>query len=171
MHKFLRSLLWVPLVLVALVAPGYCLGEQNSSALLLRVIGPDGNELNVTAEDWAKLPRATVKAMDHGGAEVSFEGVPARELLKLAGAPFGQELRGQRLSLYVLAEASDGYKAVYALPEFDPDFTDGLILIADRKNGAALPPKEEQLQMVVPWEKRQARWVRQLIVLRLGQAP
>ena len=75
------------------------------------------------------------------------------------------------MSLYVVAEGADGYKVVYALPEFDPDFTDGLILIADRKNGEALPPKEGPLRMVVPWEKRQARWVRQLTVLRVGQAP
>jgi hypothetical protein len=69
-----------------------------------------------------------------------------------------------------LAEGADGYKVVYALPEFDTDFTDGLILIADRKDGELLPPKEGPLRMVVPWEKRQARWIRQLTVLRLGQA-
>ena len=31
-----------------------------------------------------------------------------------------------------------GYKALYALAEFDADFTDGVILVADRKNGEAL---------------------------------
>jgi DMSO/TMAO reductase YedYZ molybdopterin-dependent catalytic subunit len=170
MHKLLRSFLWIALIILSLAASGYGQGQQDSSAALLRVVGPGGPELRVTAQDWAKLPRATVTAMDHGGAQVTFEGVPARELLKLAGAPFGHELRGQRLSLYVLAEASDGYKALYALAEFDADFTDGLILIADRKNGEALAPKEGPLQMVVPWEKRQARWVRQLTLLRVGQA-
>jgi DMSO/TMAO reductase YedYZ molybdopterin-dependent catalytic subunit len=168
MHK---SLLWLGLIVLGLAAPGYGQGQQDSSAALLRVVGPDGVELRVTAEDWAKLPRATIKAEDHGGVEVTFEGVPAREVLKLAGAPFGHELRGQRLSLYVVAEASDGYKVVYALPEFDTDFTDGVILVADRKNGKALAPKEGPLRMVVPWEKRQARWVRELTTLRLGQAP
>ena len=111
-----------------------------------------------------------MKAVDHGGAQVTFEGVPARALLKLAGAPSGHELRGPRLSLYVLAEAADGYKALYALAEFDTDFTDAVILVADRKNGEVLGPKEGPLRVVVPWEKRQARWVRELIVLRLGQA-
>lgn len=170
MHKFLRSFLWLGLMILGLAAPGHGQGQQDSSAALLRVVGPDGVELRVTAEDWAKLPRATVKAVDHGGAQVTFEGVPAREILKLAGAPFGHELRGQRLSLYVLAEGSDGYKALYALPEFDGGFTDGLILVADRKNGDALGPKEGPLRMVVPWEKRQARWVRELTTLRLEQA-
>jgi len=108
--------------------------------------------------------------VDHGGVEVTFDGVPAREILKLAGAPLGQ-LRGQRLTLYVLAEAADGYRAVYALPEFDPEFTDRVILIADRKNREALAANEGPLRIVVPWEKRPARWVRQLTRLRLGQAP
>ncbi len=139
--------------------------------MLLRLLGPNGGERSVTQEDWSKLPRTLVKAKDHGGDVVSFESVPARELLKLVAAPSGPELRGRQLTLYVVAEASDGYKVVYALPEFDPDFTDGVILIADRRNGEALPPEEGPLRMVVPWEKRQARWVRQLTGLRLGQAP
>lgn len=168
--RSLRSFLSLGLIIFGLASPGLGQGQGDNPALL-RVVGSDGAELRVTAEDWAKLPRATVKAEDHGGAQVTFEGVPAREVLKLSGAPFGHELRGQRLSLYVLAEALDGYKAVYALAEFDSAFTDGLILIADRKNGDVLAPKEGPLRMVVPWEKRQARWVRQLTVLRLGQAP
>jgi DMSO/TMAO reductase YedYZ molybdopterin-dependent catalytic subunit len=170
MRKPLHSFMWVGLIMVGLAVAVDGQGQQDGAGALLRVVGSDGAERSVTREDWAKLPRATVKAIDHGGAQITFEGVPARELLKLAGAPLGHELRGQQLALYVLAEAADGYKVAYALPEFDPDFTDGLILVADRKNGEALPAKEGPLRMVVPWEKRQARWVRQLTVLRLGQA-
>jgi DMSO/TMAO reductase YedYZ molybdopterin-dependent catalytic subunit len=171
MLKSCGSLLWLPLIAFGLATAGLGHAQQDRAAVLLRVVGGDGVELRVTAEEWTKLPRATTRAVDHGGAEVTFEGVPAREVLKLAGAPFGHALRGPRLSLYVLAEAPDGYKALYALAEFDADFTDGLILVADRKNGEALSSKDGPLQMVVPWEKRQARWVRQLAVLRLGQAP
>jgi len=145
--------------------------QQSSSATLLSVIGVDGTERKITAEDWAKLPRVTVRARDHSGAEAAFEGVAARDILRLAGAPLGQELRGPRLALYVVAEAADGYKVVYAVPEFDDGFTDGLILVADRKDGEALGPKEGPLRIVVPWEKRQARWIRQLTLLRIRQAP
>jgi len=170
MHKFFRSSLWIPLIAFVVVAPSNSQGEQNSSVPLLRLVGADGGERSVTQEDWAKLPRAVVKAVDHGGATATFEGVPARELLNLVSVPFGPDLRGQQLALYVVAEAADGYKVVYALPEFDPGFTDGVILIADRKDGEALPPKEGPVRVVVPWEKRQARWVRQLTGLRVGRA-
>ena len=170
MHKPLPLFLGIVVVISGLAAPAYGQGKQDRPAFLLKMTGTDGTQPAVTPEDWAKLPRATVKAVDHGGVEITFEGVPAREILKLAGAPFGHELRGQHLSLYVLAEGSDGYKAVYALPEFDPAFTAGLILVADRKNGEALSSKDGPLRIVAPWETRQARWVRQLVALRLGQA-
>jgi DMSO/TMAO reductase YedYZ molybdopterin-dependent catalytic subunit len=169
--NFLRSFLSTGLIILGLVIAGSGQGQQDGSAGVLRLVGLDGLPHQVTVEDWGKLPRAAVKAQDHGGAIVTFEGVPARELLKRVSAPFGHELRGQQLTLYVVAEGADGYKVVYALPEFDPGFIDGLILIADRKNGETLPPKEGPLRVVVPWEKRQARWTRQLTVLRLGQAP
>jgi len=153
------------------LAVGTGQAQQDRPAALLSVIGVDGAEHRITAEEWAKLPRVTVEARDHSGAEVAFDGVPARDVLKLVGAPLGQEMRGPRLALYVVAEAADGYKVVYAVPEFDGDFTDGLILVADRKDGEALSSKEGPLRIVVPWEKRQARWIRQVTVLRIRQAP
>ncbi|HTO44946.1 MAG TPA: molybdopterin-dependent oxidoreductase [Burkholderiales bacterium] len=169
MSDLIRCLLFLSLVIPGLPA-GAQRTSQDQSAPLLNVIGVDGTEHKLTAEEWAKLPRTTVKARDHSGAEASFEGVAARDVLRLAGAPFGQELRGPGLALYVVAEAADGYKVVYAVPEFDDGFTDGLILVADRRDGEALGVKEGPLRIVVPWEKRQGRWIRQLTVLRIRQA-
>lgn len=165
-----RRFVWLALLLGFVVSTSGQ-GQQSPSAAQLRLVGLDGTERVLTAKDWAQLPRTAVEAKDHGGVVVNFEGVPAREILKLVDAPLGPELRAAKLALYVVAEAADGYKVVYALPEFDAAFTDGLILIADRKNGQALPPQEGPLRVVVPWEKRPARWVRQLTALRLEQAP
>jgi hypothetical protein len=167
--NFLRSFLSIALIIFGIAVSGSSQGQQDRAAL--RLVGLDGVAHEVTPEEWGKLPRTTVKAKDHGGAIVAFEGVAARELLKLVAAPLGPELRGQQLTVYIVAEGADGYKVVYAPAEFDPDFTDALILIADRKDGELLPSQEGPLRMVVPWEKRQARWVRQLTVLRLGRAP
>ena len=171
MRIHVSSLLHVGLIALALSTAGALHAQQSTGAPSLRIIGAVGNEVSITADEWAKLPRASVKVVDHGGEQAMFEGVPARELLKLVGAPLGPDLRGPNLSAYVLAEASDGYQALYAITEFDAGFTDGLILVADRKNGEALGPKEGPLRMVVPWEKRQARWVRWLMLLRVRMAP
>ena len=115
----------------------------------------------LTAASLSKLPRVTVKAKDHSGKESTFEGVSLVEVLKLAGVQFGESLRGKRLQEFLVVEATDGYKAVFALPEIDPAFTDRVIIQADR-DGVRLTDKEGPWQVVVPGEKRQARWVRQV---------
>jgi DNA-directed RNA polymerase omega subunit len=66
------------------------------------------------------------------------------------------------MRLYALVKARDGYAAVFALPEFDAGFTDRVILLADRCQGQALDAVEGPLRLVVPGEKRRARWVRQV---------
>ena len=62
-------------------------------------------------------------------------------------------------------EPHTGYKAVFALPEIDPAFTDRVIILADRRDRMRLTDKEGPWQIVVPGEKRQARWVRQVVAL------
>jgi hypothetical protein len=141
------------------------------AAAELSVVGLDGIEIRITAGQWEALPREAIDLVDHSGSPAHFEGVPAREVLKLAGAPLGKELRGANLTVFVVAEAADGYRVVYSLAEFDGGFKETTILIADRKNGRALVAAEGPLRIVVPGEKRQGRWTRQLVVLRLGQAP
>jgi len=139
--------------------------------LSLRVVGLDGDAHQITAQTWAGLPRSSVQAVDHDGKAVTFDGVAAREVLKLANAPLGKELRGKSLAVYVLAEAADGYRAVYALAEFDAEFSDRIILIADRRNGQPLADKEGPLRVVVPGEKRQARWLRELVSISVRRVP
>jgi hypothetical protein len=86
-------------------------------------------------------------------------------LLCRADVPLGKQLRGPRLKLYVVVEAADGYRAVFALAEFDPDFTDRVILLADRRDDYPLSSKRGPFRIVVPGEKRHARWVREATAL------
>ena len=126
--------------------------------------------MELTASEIAKLPRRTVRAKGHDGKESAFEGVPLVEVLKSAGVKFGNDLRGPALATYLLVEASDGYRVVFALPELDPASTDRVVLLADRRDGVPLDGKEGPLRIVIPDEKRHSRWVRQVIALRLRRA-
>jgi hypothetical protein len=74
------------------------------------------------------------------------------------------------MKLYVLVKARDGYAAVFALPEFDAGFTDRVILLADRSQGQALGAVEGPFRLVVPGEKRRARWVRQVTDIEVMSA-
>ena len=140
------------------------------AAAELSVFRLDGTEIRINAEQWAALPRESLDVIDHGGSPAHFEGVPGREILKLAGAPLGKELRGGNLAVFVVAEAADGYRVVYSLAEFDSGFRDATILVADKKDGKALATEEGPLRIVVPGEKRQGRWTRQLTALKLGKS-
>jgi hypothetical protein len=90
---------------------------------VLRVEGLIERALSLSAEDLGRIPRQTVEAKDHDGKLARFEGVTLTEVLKAAGTPLGERLRGAQLSKCLLVEAADGYRAVFALPELDPAFT------------------------------------------------
>jgi len=136
--------------------------QTTQPAITLSISGEVEKPLKLSAADLAKLPQRTIHAKGHDGKEAEFTGVPLVEVLKLAGVKFGEDLRGKNLALYLVVEAADGYRAVYALPELDPLYTDKLILLATKREGKPLDDKEGPLRIVVPDEKRQARWVRQV---------
>jgi hypothetical protein len=143
---------------------------RGASTPLLEVSADAHTRLVVGAADLVALPRAKVSVSDEHGTRIVYEGVPALEILRRAGAPLGKELRGPNMTMCVVAGGSDGYQAVFALAEFDPAFTDQLILVADHRDGQPLNSREGPLRLIVPGDKRPARWVRALTILRLKDA-
>lgn len=87
--------------------------------------------ITFSADDVAKLPQHTIQVKEHD-KNITYTGVLIYDVLAQAGAPTGDKLRGKALSSYVLATAKDGYAVVYALAEFDPQFTDAQPLIATK---------------------------------------
>jgi DMSO/TMAO reductase YedYZ molybdopterin-dependent catalytic subunit len=124
-----------------------------------------------TLDDLAALPRREVRTRDRDGTEATFAGVVLVELLRLAGVPLGETLRGSNMALYLLVEAADGYRVVFALPGLDPAFTERVVLLADQRDGQPLAMAEGPLRPVVPDEKRQARWGRQVGSCTVRRAP
>jgi DMSO/TMAO reductase YedYZ molybdopterin-dependent catalytic subunit len=143
---------------LVLLAPLY---GQDADAKLT-IAGDVTNPLTLTKADLAKLPRTSVTVKGEGDEETTYEGVLLYEILKQAGAPVGKQLMGKALATYVLAEARDGYQVVYALPEFDPSFTDNKIIVADTVNGKPLFQYQGPFRLVVPAEKKGARSIRML---------
>jgi DMSO/TMAO reductase YedYZ molybdopterin-dependent catalytic subunit len=144
--------------------------SRGDSPVLLQVNGEVAHPLALSAKELASLPRQRVRAKRHDGVVSEYEGVALVEILAKAGVPVGKDLRGPALATYLVVLASDDYRAVFALAELDPAFTDRVILLADRRDGQPLSTREGPLQVVVPGEKKHARWVRQVIKLRIGRA-
>jgi DMSO/TMAO reductase YedYZ molybdopterin-dependent catalytic subunit len=136
----------------------------------LRVMGKVDRPLIMREVDLQALPHKHLAVTDDKGAGVTYDGVSVVELLRRAGVPLGKQLKGVRMKLYVIVDASDGYHVVFALPEFDPAFTDRIVILADRRDGHALAPPEGPFRLVVAGEKRHARWVREVTALEVEEA-
>jgi hypothetical protein len=154
------------LLVVVLVCPAIALAQPASrSEPVLRVSGATGRNLVFKEPELAQFPRVSAKVVDEKGRHAVYEGVPVAEILGRVGAPLGRDLRGKGMDLYLLVTASDGYRVVFALPELDSGFTDRLVLLADHRDGKSLSPAEGPFRIVVPGEKRHARWIRNVIEL------
>jgi len=120
------------------------------------------------------LTRADIEALPHvkvtaplSNAPATFDAVALSLILEKAGIGLGDTLKGKRLASCLLVEAADGYRAVIALPEIDPAFSDKQIVLAYLKDGKPLDEKEGPYRIVIPGEKRMARWVRQVTTLKI----
>jgi DMSO/TMAO reductase YedYZ molybdopterin-dependent catalytic subunit len=139
---------WLVLGLLA----GGLLSAQEAPPVV-KVTGAVKQVLSLSAEDLAKMPRATARTTNNG-IETVYEGVPLHEILKKAGVPLGSELRG---------------KVVFSLGELDPSFIDNEILLADTANGKPLFGAQGRFRLVVPKDKPGARSVRMLTGLEVVQ--
>ena len=140
---------------------------QQPAAISLQ--GLEGKPVSLTAGDLAKFPQHTLKASEHG-SPATFDGVLLNDVLTLVNAPTGEKLRGKALTQYLLVEAADGYRVVFALPELDPAFASQPVYLVTKRDGKPLSEKEGPFRIVAPAEKRPARWVRQVTALKIKQA-
>ena len=134
----------------------------------VRVTGAVKQALTLSADDLAKMPRATLR-IGGAGMETVYEGVWLHEVLKRAGVPQGDALRGKTLAGYVLAEVQDGYQVLFSLAELDPSFIDNEILLADTVDGKPMSGDQGRFRLVVPKDKPGARSVRMLTTLEVVQ--
>jgi len=142
-----------------------------ASDVLLTVGGKVDHPLSLTRADLDKFTRQAVKAKSSNGKEHKYEGVAVGDILQKAGVEFGEALHQDAAATYLLAEATDGYQVVFALPEFDSPSIDRLILIADRQDGNPIAAASGPLQLIAPGDKGHGRWVRQIKSLTLVRAP
>lgn len=167
----MKSLILLTFFLVSLTFSSLAQEKTNAAPktdeTLLRVETQDGKYYELRTADFAKLPRREVKSKTHEGAETSFSGVDLREVLKLAGVKFGEEGKKTTLISYLIVEAADNYRVVFAMSELEPNFTDKTILLADLRDGKTLSKDEGKLRLVVPDEKKLARAVRQVVRLKV----
>lgn len=147
-----------------------CISTAQQPAKL--TISGDGIQpLEFTKADLTKMPRLSLDVSDpHSGENRHYEGVRLSDLLAKAAVPLGDKLKGKALATYVLAQATDGYAVVFSLAELDPAVNDNRIIVADTMDGKQLDQQQGPFRVVVPGEKRPARWIRMVILLKVLNA-
>jgi hypothetical protein len=137
----------------------------------LELNGPGGQHVTISAADLQSLPRKTLQVHNaHSGAMETYQGVELSLLLARLDAPLGQNLRGKALAMYVVAEGTDKYRALYSLAEVDPAFHNGTVIVADREGGQPIV-KDGPFKLVNTEDQRLARWVRNLVSIQLSSVP
>ena len=130
----------------------------------LSVGGDVPTPLTLSPDDLAAMPRQSLHVKDHDGSDATYAGIALRDVLLKAGVPLGQHrLRGPWLGKAVLVTGADGYRVAFGLAEFDAEYAERNILLADRRNDEPLNAKTGPLRLVVPQEGMQGRWARLVV--------
>ena len=123
--------------------------------------------LTLSLKELSAMETSETKGKDKDGKEHTFKGILLWKVLSSAGVTLGKDLRGENLAKYVLVKASDGYQVIFSLPEIDPEFSDKTILLAYQVDGKPLAANEGPFRLVVPEDKKHARWIRQLSSIQI----
>jgi molybdate transport system substrate-binding protein len=137
----------------------------------LSVDGQVLNPLSLTADSVkANYTPQTIDVTYISGTDTvkaSFTGVKLWDILGAAQPNFNTDVKNDKLGMYIVATGSDGYQAIIAWGEIDPDFGSQNILVAYEQDGKAL----DGLRLIVPGDSHGGRYVSGLVNLSLRDAP
>lgn len=134
----------------------------NAVAQSINVTGQGITPITFTKGMIADMKQVVVMAKAHDGAVHRYSGVSIADLLTKAGVLLGDSAKRKTVTSYIIVTAADNYKAIYAMTEIDPLFASRTIILASREDKKPLKGEDSPFQMVVPGEKKHARWVRQV---------
>ncbi|MEO8607397.1 MAG: molybdate ABC transporter substrate-binding protein [Chloroflexota bacterium] len=139
----------------------------------LHVDGQLFNPLALTVDDLrnnysSKTLDVTYKSVEDTVSS-TFTGILLWDILNSAQANFNPDVKNDKLSMFVVATGSDGYQAVIAWGEIDPDFGNQPIMIAYDEKGAPIP--DDAVRLIVPGDVHGGRYVSGLVDLSLRDAP
>lgn len=118
--------------------------------------------VTITKGMFADMKQVVIMAKAHDEKVHRYSGVPLTDILAKAGVAQGDSAKKKTISTYIIVTAADNYKAIYALPEIDPLFATRSIILANRADKKPLAVEDGPFQIIVPGEKKHARWIRQV---------
>lgn len=163
----------LPQAQAAPAQPGQEMGSMQHHSHPMIPAGPlkitvGARSAEFTPQQLAALPHVTITVYNgHAKVNQTYSGVPLIKLLTPLGVT--DKPRGKALRQYIEAIGSDSYMVVYSIGEIAPDIHDGTVIVADTLNGKPLTTSGP-FQIVATGEKHPARWVRNLVAIRVLSA-
>lgn len=140
----------------------------------LHVGGQVLNPLKLTADDLKNTYTGQTTSVTYlnGTTTVtaSFTGVYLRDILDAAELNYNPDQKNDTLSMYIVATGSDGYQAIIAYGDIDPNFGNQPILVAYAQDGKPLTDTGP-IRLVVPGDSHSGRYVSNLVSLEVRRAP
>src|SRR5262249_39949146 len=140
--EHLNKWTWVTTLLLMCLGSGLArtVSAAETNDVVLRVQGEVGAPLALTLADLQSMPRVEVKVKEKDGSEAAFAGVNLAEIVKRSKPSLTEKCCGNAANTCVVVRAVDNYRAVFSLPEVQSEFTDRIVVLADRRDGKPLPP-------------------------------
>lgn len=145
---------------------------QQAAGPILEISGDIPHPRTYQEQEWKKLKHVSITATNaHDKKTATYSGVPLRDLLREAGIPSGENLRGKAMPTCVVVSAGDGYQVTFSVGELDESIGNLQVLVADSEDGKPLAATAGPLRLIVPTDKRPARWVRMVKKIRVVANP
>lgn len=122
--------------------------------------------MSLTLDDLRKLPASSESVFfhtGHGGVRAAFTGVSLWTLFDKVGLKTDPKIRNEGLHKLVVAKGADGYYAVIALAELDPEFAGQQAIVAYEQDGKPLGGA----RLVMPGDKAGGRYVVNVVSIEL----
>jgi hypothetical protein len=146
------------LALVLSAAPALALADG------VTVTNLAGAVTTLSPSQLADLPQG--EATLHEGAKATpYQGATLTAILREAGVPVGPRAHGAPMHAVVVVRGSDGYRITLSLAETDPEFRTGPIVLAGKKAGAPLDPREGPLRLVIGDDLKPWRAVKHVVAI------
>jgi DMSO/TMAO reductase YedYZ molybdopterin-dependent catalytic subunit len=161
-HRYALSALLLG-VWVVLFAHG---ADAPATPMAIQVMVAGKPALSLDAKTLAAMPHEEVSASAHDEAASQWRGVKLEDVLARAGVPLDKPLRGRALASFVRVTAADQYQVVFGLADLDPTLGHTQVLLVNTRDGKPLD-KDGPVRLLVPGDKRPARWVRNVISIEV----
>lgn len=102
--------------------------------------------------------------------KATFTGVYLRDILDAAEINYNPDQKNDTLNMYIVATGSDGYQAVIAYGDIDPNFGNQPVMVAYEQDGKPLTDTGP-LRLVVPGDSHDDRYVSNLVSLEVRHGP